>query len=102
MKQICCQFSSKYDLKGILNKFQDAFSISDPDHLVSCIMKYNNDTFFNYFACTPKSESYSFIKFDFGPSKLIDLYSYYIKQMDIQNINFIIQKHGELKAQMMI
>lgn len=45
MKQICCQFSSKYDLKGILNKFQDAVSISDPDHLVSCIMKYNNDTF---------------------------------------------------------
>lgn len=50
MKQISCQFSSKYDLKGILNKFQDGVSISagcisDPDHPVSCIMKYNNDTF---------------------------------------------------------
>lgn len=50
MKQISCQFSSKYDLKGILNNFQDAVSISagcisDPDHPVSCIMKYNNDTF---------------------------------------------------------
>lgn len=51
MKKVSCPFSSKYDLKGILNKFQDAVSlsaggISDSDHPVSCIIKYNNDTFF--------------------------------------------------------
>ena len=46
---------------------------------LSNIKSYNDSHFYNSYGYLPRSESDSFIKFDFGPLIKIDLYSYFIR-----------------------
>lgn len=45
----------------------------------SNLRKYDNSAFDNTYGATPKSETDTIIKFDFGPHKRIDLQSYFIR-----------------------
>ena len=77
-------FSNDSDPRGIISLLGDSVTLTaggdkNPSHPLSNIKKYDNNYFYNCYNSTPSSESASFIKFDFGPSKKIDLHSYFIR-----------------------
>ena len=82
---IACMFSgNESNLKGIISQLGNEVTLSAGGKLdsgcpLSNLRVYNNYYFYNYSGQTPSSELDSYIKFDFGPSKKIDLYSYFIR-----------------------
>ena len=77
-----CSFSS--DPKGILSHLGSSVTLSaggslDSSFPLTNILTYDDTYFYNYSSQTPQSESQSYINFDFGPSKRVDLYSYLIR-----------------------
>lgn len=70
--------------KGVISHLGNSVTLSaggylDSNYPITNITSYNDKYFFNYYINNPRSEAESFIKFDFGPSKIIDLYSYFIR-----------------------
>lgn len=70
--------------KGIIYFLGDSISLSaggkhNSIHPLTNIKKFNDKNFFNYDRYIPVSESDSYIEFDFGQSKKIDLFSYLIR-----------------------
>lgn len=76
---ISCRFLGESNLTGIITRFRDVITLSTGDECSSYpltnILKYDNKEFYN----SSKSETNSYIKFDFGSSKKIDLFSYFIR-----------------------
>lgn len=78
------RFQGESDPKGVISAFGHSVSLSapsddDPNYPLSNIKKYDDSLFINYNFITPESESTSFIQFDFGVSKQIDLFSFFIR-----------------------
>lgn len=79
-----CMLTNELDPNGIIAILGEkvALSAGGDNHRgfpLSNIRKYDNSLFYNWDNIMPKSESDGFIMFDFGPSKKIDLYSYFIR-----------------------
>lgn len=77
-------FNGESDPSGLMAFFGDKVTLSAggdsrSDYPLSNIRKYNNDRFYNWGNHKPSSESDSFIMFDFGQTKKIDMHSYFIR-----------------------
>lgn len=81
---VSCQFTNYSDPKGIISILDNQVSLSaggshHPNNPLANIKKYDDTWFYNYYKTRPSSEKDSYILFDFGNSKKIDLYSYLIR-----------------------
>lgn len=82
-----CSFTSELNPKGIISYLGDSVTLSctvnnDPfDHPLINITKFDDSRFINYRYGSGKSESDTYITFDFGTSRKIDLYSYFIRSV---------------------
>ena len=82
--RISRHFINESNPNGIISLLNDSVTLSaggkhSPNYPLSNIKIYNDNYFYNYTSGTPSSESDSYIKFDFGPNKKIELSSYFIR-----------------------
>ena len=82
--RISCHFLGPSDPRGIISSLGESVNLIgggfiNQKYPITNITKFDSTFFLNSNGSTPKSETHSFIKFDFGPSKKIDLYSYFIR-----------------------
>lgn len=84
IQKISCMLLNETDPKGAIAMYGNEVTIlsgqlTNPDRPVSNLRKYDNSLFANCEDINPPSESYTYITFDFGTSKRIDLHSYLIR-----------------------
>ncbi|KAK8882980.1 hypothetical protein M9Y10_045627 [Tritrichomonas musculus] len=78
------RFSGSSNRNGLISELGGGVTLSatgyiNPSYPVTNIKSYDNNYFFNYSSNNPTTESESIIKFDFGSSRRVDLYSYFIR-----------------------
>lgn len=75
------RFSSELEPKGVIALLGNSVDLSAGGYTwgLERLMKNDNSYFYNYNGGCPSSENDSYIKFDFGSSRKIDLHSYFIR-----------------------
>lgn len=77
-------FSGSSNRNGLISRLGDGVTLSATGNLnssypVTNIKSYDVKYFYNSYSKNPTTESESIIKFDFGSSRRVDLYSYFIR-----------------------
>lgn len=84
LPSIRTRFSGSSNRNGLISQLGGGVALSatgyiDPSYPVTNIKSYDNNYFYNNSGKIPTTESESIIKFDFGSSRRVDLYSYFIR-----------------------